>query len=129
MCNNIQNGGFSSVNFYKTVFIFFFFSPSQVSLAQLFHVLCRQKGKPYLNVYELARLRPRWQGVIPKLIYLQIQWHFGVTKDQETGRICSLYNEVRFIEILFHIFYNNCRVKKIASYIRNSSYRGSLYRL
>ena len=80
MCNNIQNGGFSSVNFYKTVFVSF--SSSQVSLAQLFHVLCRQKGKPYLSVYKLGVLRPRRQEEVRKLINLQVQWNLGITKDQ-----------------------------------------------
>ena len=44
------------------LFIYLFFSLIQVSLAQLFHVLCRQKAKPYLSVFKLAGLRPRRQG-------------------------------------------------------------------
>ena len=35
------------------------FSLIHVSLVQLFRVLCRQKAKPYLCVFELAGLRPR----------------------------------------------------------------------
>ena len=37
----------------------FFFLLIQVSVAQLFHVLCRQKAKLYLSVFKLAGLRPR----------------------------------------------------------------------
>ena len=27
---------------------------------------------------------------------VQCLWNLGITKDQETGRICSLYNEVSY---------------------------------
>ena len=34
-------------------------------------------------------------------------WNLNVIKGQGTGRQFSLYNEFRFIEIRFHIFYYN----------------------
>ena len=41
-------------------------------------------------------------------VNLEVQWNLSITKEgQETRSICSLYNEVSFIEILFHIFYYN----------------------
>ena len=40
-------------------------------------------------------------------VNLEVNWNLGITKDKETGRICSLYNQVSFIEILFHTFYYN----------------------
>ena len=48
--------------------------------------------------------RPRRQGVIRKLIFEH--WNLGITRDQETGRICSLYNELSYIiEVLSQIYY------------------------
>ena len=100
------------------------FSPIQVSLAQLFHVLCRQKGKPYLSVYKLAGLRPRRQWEFRKLICK----YSGTSAWRRTKRPAEFVRSITrfsFIEILFHIFYNNCWENKIA---RNSSHRRSLYR-
>ena len=77
------------------------FSLIKVSLAQLFRVLCRQKAKLYLSF--LSQLDYDQDGIAggSSEINLEVQWNLGITKDQETGRICSLYNEVSFYRVSF----------------------------
>ena len=93
-----QNGGCSSVNYYKCV--------------PLFHSL----KFPLHNyfVYSVAKKQNRTFAFLSSLDYdqdgiaggsseinLEVQWNLGITKDQETGRICSLYNEVSFYGVSF----------------------------
>ena len=100
LTNNIQNGGYFSVNYYKFVSLF---SPIQISLAQLFHVLYRQKAKPYLSVFKRAGLRPRRQWVVQKLI-----WKYSGTAAQrrtkrpaECVRYITRFRLLRFFSIYF----------------------------
>ena len=77
------------------------FSLIKVSLAQSFRVLCRQKQNRTFAF--LSQLDYDQDGIAggSSEINLEVQWNLGITKDQETGRICSLYNEVSFYGVSF----------------------------
>ena len=84
-----QNGDRSSVSYYKCIFLF--------SLKFSLHncdVLCRRKAKPYISVLK-SWTRTKTAGSNSE-VNLNVQWNLGITKDQVTGRICSLYNEVSY---------------------------------
>ena len=57
-------------------------------------VLCRRQAKPYISVLK-SWTTTKTTGSNSE-VNLNVQWNFGITKDQVTGRICSLYNEVSY---------------------------------
>ena len=124
-----ENGGYSSVNCYKCVslYLFIFFHSYKFPLHNYFMSFVAKKQNRTLAF--LSQLDYDQDAVGSWEVNLVVQWNRGITKDQEAGRICSLYNEVSFIEILFHIFYYNWGKENRSLVVsRNSSYRGSTRR-
>ena len=83
--NIVRTGG----AYYKCIFLF--------SLKFSLHncdVLCRRKAKPYISVLK-SWTTTKTAGSNSE-VNLNVQWKLGITKDQVTGRICSLYNEVSY---------------------------------
>ena len=78
------------------------FSLIKVSLAQLFrvHSFAEKQNRTFAFLSQLDYDQDGIAGGSSE-INLEVQWNLGITKDQETGRICSLYNEVSFYRVSF----------------------------
>ena len=121
-----ENGSYSSVNCYKCVslYLFIFFHSYKFPLHNYFMSFVAKRQNRTLAF--LSQLDYDQDGRGSSEVNLEVQWNLSITKEgQETSSICSLYNEVSFIEILFHIFYYNSGKKTLQLLVsRNSSYRG-----
>ena len=78
------------------------FSLIKVSLAKLFrvHAVAEKQNRTFAFLSQLDYDQDGIAGGSSE-INLEVQWNLGITKDQETGRICSLYNEVSFYRVSF----------------------------
>ena len=78
------------------------FSLIKVSLAKLFrvHSVAEKQNRTFAFLSQLDYDQDGIAGGSSE-INLEVQWNLGITKDQETGRICSLYNEVSFYGVSF----------------------------
>ena len=78
------------------------FSLIKVSLAKLFrvHAVAEKQNRTFAFLSQLDYDQDGIAGGSSE-INLEVQWNLGITKDQETGRICSLYNEVSFYGVSF----------------------------
>ena len=89
MCNKIQNGGFSSVNFYKTVFMYFF-THSSFPCTIISWTMSPKKENRTLACINWLDYDQGGRG------------KFGSERrtNSETEKICWLYNEVSFYFII-----------------------------
>ena len=78
------------------------FSLIKVSLAKLFrvHSVAEKQNRTFAFLSQLDYDQDGIAGGSSE-INLEVQWNLGITKDPETGRICSLYNEVSFYRVSF----------------------------